>query len=242
KEKQQQITKLGNKQEELYEVTQKMKIEDEEPYKNLQEHTETSQEEKKKEEQAKRQEEDVEMDRKESKQGSTLEEKERQKRRKSEIEEEIDIKREIKGKQRKYNEEYLRERNNASENKEKEYEEEKNKAKIVKDCHETDKRSDNRKYLTIWDLSTNINKKELEYICRKFKEAQIVRIKRSKFKTFAVVTKGEEDHEAREKQKKYTAKLTELPENALEILLLRSLKRMETKEEQQQSFLKQKEK
>jgi len=40
----------------------------------------------------------------------------------------------------------------------------------------------------------------------------------------ARVTKGEEDHEAREKQRKYTAKLTELPGNASEVLLLRSLK------------------
>ena len=80
------------------------------------------------------------------------------------------------------------------------------------------------------------------------KKAQIVRIKRSKYKALAIVqveetnekdipwaipvannklvrvTKGIEDHKARETQKKYTAKLTELPRNASEVLLLRCLR------------------
>ena len=85
-------------------------------------------------------------------------------------------------------------------------------------------------------------------MCRRFKKAHIVRIKRSKYKSLAIVqveeseegntpwsipvdknklvrvTKGVEDYEAREKQKQYTAKLTELPSNASEVLLLRCLR------------------
>jgi len=41
--------------------------------------------------------------------------------------------------------------------------------------------------LTIWDLPTDINKKELEYICRRFKKAHIVKVKKSKYKALAVV-------------------------------------------------------
>jgi hypothetical protein len=43
------------------------------------------------------------------------------------------------------------------------------------------------------------------------------------------VTKGIEDHEARERQRNYTAKLTELSGSASEVLLLRSLKNKEVK-------------
>ena len=88
---------------------------------------------------------------------------------------------------------------------------------------------------------------------QKFKKARIVRIKRSKFKALAVVqigkadekdvpwaipvnnnklvrvTRGEEDYEAREKQKEYIAKLTELSRNASEVLFLWRLKSKETK-------------
>src|ERR1043165_1312260 len=371
KERQQQGIELENKQEVLQEVTLKRKIEEREPSKSSQEHIEILQEkvsiqvrptrksqvdarlpiqekEKEKEEQTREQKEDIEMDGKESRQGSTIEEKERQKRRRPEIEEEIDIvgvpleesiwapskrscsqdntllanipahnvpgktkeerikfinwslknnehvkdirevfkrgnlwievdfnceygrskaiyrinkkesdwykmiaeekSEEMKGKQRKYNEEYLRKRNDTSKTREKDYEWEGNKAKKNQDCHKTDVVSDIKNYLTIWDLPTNINKKEQEYICRRFKDAHIVRIKRSKFKALAVVqiektneedipwaipvnnnklvrvTKGEEDHEARKKQREYTAKLTELSGNASEVLLLRSLK------------------
>ena len=118
---------------------------------------------------------------------------------------------------------------------------------MIEDQHETNREAENENYLTIWDLPSDINKKELEYICRRFKKAQIIRIKRSRHRALAViqveeiyedipwsipvnnnklvrVTKGIEDHEAREKQRRYTAKLTELPGSASEVLLLRSLK------------------
>jgi hypothetical protein len=103
-------------------------------------------------------------------------------------------------------------------------------------------------YLTIWDLPANINRTELEFICRKIKKANIVRIKRSKYKALAViktdkyedkdipwslpiddnklvrVMKGDEDYEERNRQSQFTAKLTELPGSASEVLLLRCLK------------------
>ena len=124
---------------------------------------------------------------------------------------------------------------------------ERERTRMKEDQYKTHEKFDNRNHLTIWDLPTDINKKELEYICRKFEKAQIVRIKMSKYKALAVVqvertdkntswaipvdnnklvrvTRGIEDHEAREEQRKYTAKLTELPKSASEILLLRSLR------------------
>ncbi|CAG8675772.1 5554_t:CDS:1, partial [Paraglomus occultum] len=76
----------------------------------------------------------------------------------------------------------------------------------------------------------------------------VVRIKRSKYKALAViktdkyedkdipwslpiddsklvrVTKGDEDYEERNRQSQFTAKLTELPRSASEVLLLRCLK------------------
>src|ERR1043165_2071980 len=85
-------------------------------------------------------------------------------------------------------------------------------------------------------------------MCKRFKKANIVRIKRSKYKALAIiqmeksreeslpwsipvdnnklvrVTKGEEDYEARDKQRQHIAKLTELPGNASEVLLLRCLR------------------
>jgi hypothetical protein len=90
-------------------------------------------------------------------------------------------------------------------------------------------------------------------MCRRMKGVQIVRIKRSKYKALAViqvertneedvpwaipvdnnklvrVTKGIEDYEARGKQRRYTAKLTELPRNASEVLLLRCLRSKKAK-------------
>jgi hypothetical protein len=50
-----------------------------------------------------------------------------------------------------------------------------------------DKKPSDKVYITIWDLPTNINRRELEYICRRFKNAQIIRIKRSKYKALAIV-------------------------------------------------------
>jgi len=98
-----------------------------------------------------------------------------------------------------------------------------------------------------------MNKKELEYMCRRMKRVQIVRIKRSKYKALAViqvektdeedvpwaipvdnnklvrVTKGIEDYETREKQRRYIVKLTELLRNASEVLLLRCLRSKKVK-------------
>jgi len=51
----------------------------------------------------------------------------------------------------------------------------------------------NKSYITIWDLPTNINKREIEYICRRFKEAHIVEIKKSKYKALAIVQIGSTD-------------------------------------------------
>ncbi|CAG8646886.1 2956_t:CDS:2, partial [Paraglomus occultum] len=155
-------------QEDLQEVTQKRKIEEREPSKNLQDHAKTSQE---------KNNEHVKNIREVFKRGNLW----------------IEIR-------------------------ERDFEWDKNEAKINEDCCETEVKSDNKDYLTIWDLPTNINKKELEYICRRFKETHIaIPVNNNKL---VWVTKGEEDHEAREKQRKYTAKLTELPGNASEVLLL----------------------
>src|SRR6185295_8748181 len=109
-------------------------------------------------------------------------------------------------------------------------------------------RFNNMTDLTIWDLPANINRREVEYICRRIKNVRIVCIKRFKYKALAViqaqdieeedipwslpadnnklvrVTRGREDHEAREEQRRHTAKLTELPGNASEVLLLRCLR------------------
>src|ERR1043166_6970332 len=83
---------------------------------------------------------------------------------------------------------------------------------------------------------------------KRFKKTNIIRIKRSKYKALAIiqteelreksllwsipvgnnklvrVTKGEEDYEARDKQRQHIAKLTELPGNASEVLLLQCLR------------------
>jgi hypothetical protein len=124
-----------------------------------------------------------------------------------------------------------------------------NREESRKDEYEEEERlNSNMTYLTIWDLPANINKREVEYICRRIKDVQIVCIKRFKYKALAViqtqgieeedipwslpadnnklvrVTRGREDHEARERQRKHTAKLTELPGNASEVLLLRCLR------------------
>jgi hypothetical protein len=124
-----------------------------------------------------------------------------------------------------------------------------NKEEPYNDEYEKEERpSNNVTYLTIWDLPADINKKEVEYICRRIKDVQIVCIKRFKYKALAIiqmqsireedilwslpadnnklvrVTRGREDHEAREGQRKHAAKLTELPGNASEVLLLRCLR------------------
>jgi hypothetical protein len=122
-----------------------------------------------------------------------------------------------------------------------------NKSKTNENQHEANEELENTSYITIWDLPTGINKRELEYICRRFRKVHIVRIKKSKYKALAVVkiertyedipwaipvnnnklvrvTKGIEDHEAKEGQRKYVAKLTELPGSTSEVLLLRSLR------------------
>jgi hypothetical protein len=102
--------------------------------------------------------------------------------------------------------------------------------------------------LTIWDLPVNIKYEEIEYMCRSLGNIHIVKVKRSKFKALAVievtsfnneytpwslplnnnklaqVTQGEENYEQRNRQSLYTAKLLELPKEASEVLLLRSLK------------------
>jgi hypothetical protein len=124
-----------------------------------------------------------------------------------------------------------------------------NREESCKNEYEEEERlNSNMTYLTIWDLPANINKREVEYICRRIKDMQIICIKRFKYKALAViqtqgieeedipwslpadnnklvrVTRGREDHEARKRQRKHTAKLTELPGNASEVLLLRCLR------------------
>jgi hypothetical protein len=124
-----------------------------------------------------------------------------------------------------------------------------NREESRKDEYEEEERlNSNVTYLTIWDLPANINKREVEYICRRIKDVQIICIKRFKYKALAViqtqgieeedipwslpadnnklvrVTRGRKDHEARERQRKHMAKLTELPGNASEVLLLRCLR------------------
>lgn len=104
------------------------------------------------------------------------------------------------------------------------------------------------KYLTIWDLPPDVNKREIEYMCRSLEKMQIVKIKRTQYKALAVVetttrsyennpwslpidnnnlvrvTQGDEDYEKRNKQKQFVAKLLEIPRGASETLLLRSLR------------------
>jgi len=153
-----------------------------------------------------------------------------------------------KEKQRKHDERYHKEKSDILKAKETNYRERENRIEMKENRYNTDKDFETENYLTIWDLPADINKKELEYICRRMKKAQIVRIKRSKYKALAIVqveetnekdipwaipvannklvrvTKGVEDHKARETQKKYTAKLTDLLRNVSEVLLLRCLR------------------
>ena len=102
--------------------------------------------------------------------------------------------------------------------------------------------------LTIWNLPSNINEKEIRYMCRSFKDTNIMRVKRSSYKALAVievsldqekdiswalplgnnklarVTEGNEDYHQRDKQGQNTAKLLDVPKGASEVLLLRCLK------------------
>ena len=92
-----------------------------------------------------------------------------------------------KEKYRKPNKEIQYKENDKLKTKKKEQDEEENKANVYKNQHETDEDYKDINHLTIWDLPTNINKKELEFICRRFQKAQIVEIKRSKYKALAIV-------------------------------------------------------
>src|SRR6185295_5242325 len=153
-----------------------------------------------------------------------------------------------KEKEKKCEEEHLKERNIILQYEKRRHERKRKEEMREESQKKSMEESKDPKYLTIWNLPANINRKEIEYMCRRFKEAHIVRIKRSKYKSLAIVqvekseegniswsipvdknklvrvTKGIEDYEAREKQKQYTAKLTELPSNASEVLLLRCLR------------------
>jgi len=109
------------------------------------------------------------------------------------------------------------------------------------------------RYLTIWDLPSDINEKELKYMCRSMKNMHIIWIKRSQYKALAVVTtdydeekdniwtlplgshklarvtEGNEDYMQREKQSHFTAKLLDIPKGASEVLLLRCLRNKRAK-------------
>ena len=117
----------------------------------------------------------------------------------------------------------------------------------------TEDNLDEESLLTIWDLPANINTEEVEHMCRSIKGACIKYIKRSKYKALAVIktrkieersipwslpigihklariTTGEEDYTRRNIQSQFTTKLTELPGNASEVLLLRCLKKKDAK-------------
>src|ERR1043165_927600 len=95
-------------------------------------------------------------------------------------------KEEKKREQKKYDKEYQERRNNMLRSEERRPEWKEKESRTKEDQYRANEKSDNRNYLTIWDLPTDINKKELEYICRKIEKAQIVRIKRSKYKALAV--------------------------------------------------------
>jgi hypothetical protein len=89
--------------------------------------------------------------------------------------------------QNKHLEEYQIKRNKVSKAEEKKTESRENKNKTIEDQHEINKEAENGNYLTIWDLPADINKKELEYICRRFRKAQIIKIKRSKHRALAII-------------------------------------------------------
>jgi hypothetical protein len=134
--------------------------------------------------------------------------------------------------------------------KKKEHEEQENRKESTEDQIDTkeEEKMQKHKYITIWDLPADINRKEIEYMCRRFKKAHITRIKRSKYKSLAIiqieetkednipwsipvnnnklvrVTEGEENYEERQRQSQYTAKITDLPSKASEVLLLRCLR------------------
>ncbi|HXF29643.1 MAG TPA: RNA-binding protein, partial [Chlamydiales bacterium] len=102
--------------------------------------------------------------------------------------------------------------------------------------------------ITIWDLPVDINKKNISYMCRSFKNVNVLRIRKTSFKASAVVeisgrnvvnipwslpigngklarvTEGDENVEHRIRQGQYTAKLLEIPRSTSEVLLLRMLK------------------
>jgi hypothetical protein len=104
------------------------------------------------------------------------------------------------------------------------------------------------RYITIWDLPANVKHEEIEYMCRSLGDIHIVKVKRTQFKALAIievtsdnsnytpwslplnnnnlvrVTQGEENYEQRNRQSLYTAKLLEIPKEASEVLLLRSLR------------------
>jgi hypothetical protein len=118
----------------------------------------------------------------------------------------------------------------------------------IEEPNATDDDSNQYNYFTIWDLPANINSEEIKHICKNIRKAQVIRIKRSKFKALAVirtdclteenipwslpigihklvrVTKGNEDYKQRDQQSQFTTKLRDLPANASEVLLLRCLK------------------
>jgi hypothetical protein len=97
-------------------------------------------------------------------------------------------------KQTQHSEKYQKRSNSKMRTKEEKQKWKENETKTNENQYEINEESENKNYLTIWDLPTNINKKEIEYICRRFRKAYIVRIKRSKYKALAVV-KTEETHE-----------------------------------------------
>ena len=61
------------------------------------------------------------------------------------------------------------------------------KSKIINPYIKGKRREEDLNYVTIWDLPTDIKHKEIYNMCRKFKEVQIVKIKKTRFKTLAVI-------------------------------------------------------
>jgi hypothetical protein len=88
--------------------------------------------------------------------------------------------------QKTYNNEYQNRKDKTTEHKKKSHRKEEIQEKEENtDSEEEEAR--NTKHITIWDLPADINKKELEYICRRFKNAQITEVKRSKYKALAII-------------------------------------------------------
>src|SRR6185436_3501783 len=104
------------------------------------------------------------------------------------IPEEEEKKKDKKEKQRDYEEEQRNIGKHTSNlKKERKLEVNVNKREPTKKEYEDDKKSNNMIELTIWDLPANINKREVEYMCRRIKDVQIVCIKRFKYKALAVI-------------------------------------------------------